>query len=565
MYFTFTESEVLRLSRRRIRVKQSHFANVPTVNFRRSTFDRSNVYKTTFDSGKLIPFYVDEVIPGDTWNLKATCFARLSTPAVPFMDNLYFYTMFFFVPMRLVWENTEKFFGEQEDPDDSTDFLIPQLVISSEDIFNKVCARATLWDYFGLPTRKPSSFDNPMSVSVLYFRAYWKIWNDWIRDENLQDSVKINRSDENKIVKTEDDETVNGFSVFEPGPRGKRFDYFTGALPRPQKGEPVSLPLVGDAPIVSNGSSIKLAVDSPTGTQGYLAGNVISDHPGWIVNFGSYNDGEKHQLFAPSGGATGMKADLTSVTAATVNDLRQAFQIQRFMEMNARGGTRYVEFLKSQFGVVSPDARLQRSEYLGGSSSMVNINPVTQTSSTDSTTPQGNLAAIGVMGSRFHGFTKSFTEHGFIIGLCGVRADLSYQENINRMWLHKSIYDFALPVFAHLGEQPIYNKEIFVSGTSKDDEAFGFQERYGEYRYKPSLITGKLRSSDAQTLDVWHLSQSFTTLPTLSNEFIQDKPPIKRVLAVQDEPEFILDCMFNCKVTRCLPLYGVPGFIDHVF
>lgn len=555
----------------KVRVHQSHFATVPKINTPRSTFDRSHVYKTTFDAGKLIPIFVDEALPGDSWKLNSTVFARLSTPAVPFMDNLYFNLQFYAVPMRLVWEHFVNMCGEQEDPDDSTDYLVPQFQPVQSDFINvsegKVtnegskCGRHSLWDYFGLPTRKPSGTSIP-SVSMLYFRAYWLIWNQWFRDENLQDSVKIDRSDANRLVKTDDDETVNGFSVYYPAPRGKRFDYFTSALRSPQKGTAPVLSFGSSAPVVTTGEQVKFDVnglgDFPfvvAAQQGSPGGGLY----GTNVSRSDYTD--KPIAF---GSVTGLRADLTkSGSVLNINDIRMAFQVQRFLEKNARGGTRYNEFLLVQYGVVSSDARLQRAEFLGGFTKMVHVNPVVQTSATDDITPQGNLAAYAVLSARIAGFRKSFTEHTMIIGVCSVRADLTYQEGINRMWLHKSIYDFALPVFAHLGEQPIYNKEIFVSGADVDDEAFGYQERYAEYRYKPSMITGKFRSSDPQSLDVWHLSQDFKNLPTLSNEFIQDNPPVKRVLAVQDEPDFLLDVAFNCKVTRCLPLYGTPGLVDH--
>lgn len=560
----------------KVRVHQSHFATVPKINTPRSTFDRSHVYKTTFDAGKLIPIFVDEALPGDSWKVNSTVFARLSTPAVPFMDNLYFNLQFYAVPMRLVWEHFINMCGEQEDPDDSTDYLVPQFQPVQSDFINVVggkvtnegskCGRHSLWDYFGLPTRKPTGTTIP-SVSMLYFRAYWLIWNQWFRDENLQDSVKIDRSDANRLVKTDGDETVNGFSVYYPAPRGKRFDYFTSALRSPQKGTAPVLSFGTSAPVELSGSAtLKFPGTLQVGSDDGVTASGIGISGTSFGRVGDYPSAgfTNSAVDVPISGIQGFNANLTkSGSVLNINDIRMAFQVQRFLEKNARGGTRYNEFLLVQYGVVSPDARLQRAEFLGGFTKMVHVNPVVQTSATDDITPQGNLAAYAVLSARIAGFRKSFTEHTMIIGVCSVRADLTYQEGINRMWLHKSIYDFALPVFAHLGEQPIYNKEIFVSGAAVDDEAFGYQERYAEYRYKPSVITGKFRSSDPQSLDVWHLSQDFKNLPTLSNEFIQDNPPVKRVLAVQDEPDFLLDVAFNCKVTRCLPLYGTPGLVDH--
>lgn len=535
---------------RHIRVSQGHFSQVPNVTIGRSKFNRSHVLKTTFDEGKLIPIFVDEVLPGDSFKLKVTTFTRMATPIFPVMDNLYLETFFFFVPMRLIWENFQKFMGEQENPGDSTDYLIPTYTASTGP------AVGSLSDYFGIPTGV-----NNISYNILPHRAYWLIWNEWFRDENLQDSAPLFKGDAGKVW--ESDALVNGFGPRDCAPRGKRYDYFTSSLPWPQKGEGVELPIstpsgsiVSDGPLLfsqgsrSNnipaGSFYDKANTSDTYT--FFTPSPISTE-GTIFRQLSYNGGLK---FVGEGSA-----------AATINSLRQAFQLQRYYEKDARGGTRYIEKIKSHFGVTSPDARLQRPEYLGGHSDRININPVVQTSSTDSTSPQGNLSAFGVSGARYHGFSKSFVEHGYIIGLANVRADLTYQQGLNRMWSRKTVLDFYWPSFAHLGEQAVLNKEIYAQGTSKDDEVFGYQERYGEYRYKPSLITGKFRSTYDQSLDAWHFSQKFENLPTLSNQFIQDHPPISRCLAVPSEPHFLMDAFFNLKCVRPMPLFGTPGLIDH--
>ncbi len=529
---------------KRIRVSQGHFSQVPNVTIGRSKFNRSHVLKTTFDEGKLVPIFCDEVLPGDSFKLKVTTFTRMATPIFPVMDNLYLETFFFFVPMRLIWDNFQKFMGEQENPGDSTDFLIPTYTATT------ALAVGSLSDYFGIPTGVAK-----INFNILPHRAYWLIWNEWFRDENLQNSAPLFKGDAGKVW--ESDTAVNGFGPFDCAPRGKRYDYFTSCLPWPQKGPGVELPLGTIAPVgilQSSPPSIPLTVQkgSSYGVQ-YL---TTQDSGRLLATYSSPSPVGSSVL-------TSVYADLSSASAATINSLRQAFQLQRYYEKDARGGTRYIEKIKSHFGVTSPDARLQRPEYLGGHSDRININPVVQTSSTDSTSPQGNLSAFGVSGARYHGFSKSFVEHGYIIGLANVRADLTYQQGLNRMWSRKTVLDFYWPSFAHLGEQAVLNKEIYAQGTSKDDEVFGYQERYGEYRYKPSMITGKFRSTYAQSLDAWHFSQKFENLPTLSNQFIQDHPPISRCLAVPSEPHFLMDAFFNLKCVRPMPLFGTPGLIDH--
>lgn len=503
------------------------FSQVPQAEIPRSSFNRSHGLKTTFDAGELIPVFVDEVLPGDTFNLNMAGFGRLATPLHPTMDNMFLETFFFFVPNRLVWDNWEKFNGEQKKPGDSTDFLIPQITLDN-------APNQSLWDYFGLPTNVPN-----LSVSALPFRAYNLIYNEWFRDQNLIDS---------RIVPTNDG--PDAAYLYKTQRRGKRHDYFTSALPWPQKGDAVSLPLGVNAPIRTLNGVVgaDVSVNDVNGVTRFLevAGSKVEINTSTL----GVNNG---QLFA----------DLTEATAATINDLREAFQVQKLYERDARGGTRYTEIIQSHFGVTSPDARLQRPEYLGGGSSRINVTPVAQTSSTDSTTPQGNLAAVGTVGINNHGFTKSFTEHGTIIGIACARADLTYQQGLNRMWSRQQRFDYYWPALAHLGEQTILNKEIYYQGTSEDDDVFGYQERFAEYRYKPSSITGKFRSNDPQSLDTWHLSQNFADLPVLGKTFIEENPPIDRIIATPDEPHFIFDAYFQLICARPMPVYSVPGLIDH--
>ncbi|RAS55770.1 capsid protein (F protein) [Phascolarctobacterium faecium DSM 14760] len=536
-------------------VMSHNFSRVPRAEIQRSSFNRSHGHKTTFDAGYLVPFFVDEVLPGDTFNCRATLFARLATPIVPFMDNLFMDTFFFFVPCRLLWENWERFNGAQDNPGDSTDYLIPTLAD------NTTFDVGTLGDYFGIPTGVSLS-----NINSMPFRAYNLIWNEWFRDENLQDSVDVPKDDG-----TDD---VMDYQLLR---RGKRHDYFTSCLPWPQKGPGVELPVGGLADVkfaddydVNAPIPLTFNINQQpypatywdTDQQGHgIVPRLDSSQIGGLGNF----EGASVNIYNPLASlpAGGLVADLSTATAVTINSFRMAFQVQRLYERDARGGTRYTEMLTAHFGVVSPDARLQRPEYLGGSSSPVVINPVQQTSSTDNTTPQGNLAAYGLVGSRVHGFTKSFVEHGYLIGLVNVRADLTYQQGLNRMWSRQTRFDFYWPALAHLGEQAVLNKEIYADGTAADDDVFGYQERFAEYRYFPSKITGKFRSTFAQPLDAWHLSQKFETRPVLNAEFIVDEPPIDRVVAVPSEPHFLFDSYIQLNCVRPMPVYSVPGLIDH--
>lgn len=517
------------------------FSQVPKADIPRSTFNRSHGHKTTFDAGWLIPFFCDEALPGDTFNVNVAALARLATPIFPIMDNMVMETHFFSVPIRLIWDNWQKFNGEQDNPGDSTDFLVPQVTTAAG------YAEGSIYDYMGLPTKVAG-----LSHSAFHNRAINLIWNEWFRDENLQTRLEVPKDD------GPDDEAT--YTLLK---RGKRHDYFTSSLPWPQKGPGVQIPLGSTAPVYRTPLSPffkaiqeNTNADSATGTVTVGAAGKL-EVGGVGISINPQNVG---------GVDTGLYADMEEVTGATINSLRQAFQIQKIYERDARGGTRYTELIKAHFGVTSPDARLQRPEYLGGGRTPINVTPVPQTAPTGeyATTPQGNLSAYGTAAMNSHGFTTSFTEHAVIVGFVSVNADLTYQQGLRRMWSRRTRFDFYWPALSHIGEQAVLQKEIFADGIpANDDKVFGYQERYAEYRYFPSIITGLFRSNASASLDAWHLSQDFANAPVLDSTFIEENPPLDRVIAVPGEPHFLFDSYFSIKCARPMPVYGVPGLIDH--
>nr|QQL13315.1 MAG: major capsid protein [Gokushovirinae sp.] len=537
----------------------TRFALNPTrLDMSRSRFDRSASYKTTFNVGDLIPFYVDEVLPGDTFSIDTSKVVRMQTLLTPIMDNIYLDTYFFFVPNRIVWEHWRQLMGENTQSAwlPTVEYSVPQ--ITAPDGGWQV---GTIADYMGIPTGVPN-----LSVNAMPFRAYALICNEWFRDENLTDPLNIPVSDATVVGSNGATYVTDVAKGGRPFKCAKYHDYFTSCLPAPQKGPDVSIPVGTLEPLPVDVGSIH----SVTPTSLHFDTTASNNHSLGI---------NKDTGYAGAGPATSIvypdrftpdnlwAQPAGMVTAATINQLRIAFQIQKLYERDARGGTRYIEILKSHFGVTSPDARLQRPEYLGGNRIPININQVVQNSGTgESSTPQGNTAAYSLTSDTHSDFTKSFVEHGFVIGVMVARYDHTYQQGLERFWSRRDRFDYYWPVFANIGEQAVLNKEIYAQGTEEDDEVFGYQEAWADYRYRPSRVTGEMRSSYAQSLDVWHLADYYSTRPSLSDAWIRESSDtVNRVLAVSDNlsAQLFCDIYVRCLATRPMPLYSVPGLIDH--
>ena len=456
---------------------------------------------------------------------------RLATPLHPTMDNLRLSSFFFFTPHRLVWDNWPKFMGEQDNPGDSTDYQVPTFNLASGTM-----SEQSIYDYMGLPTKITGG-----SISTLPFRGLNLIWNEWFRDQNLQDSLEVRKGDGGDL-----------YADYALQRRGKRKDYISSSLPFPQKGPASEIPLGTTAPIIA------LSGDPSQGTA-LRVDEQLNTGFAWDFRPGV----SKVEFDTISSGSANIFADLANATGATINDWREAFQIQKLKERDARGGTRLQELIQAHFKVFAGDARLNRPEYLGGGVTPVTMRSVPQTSSTDATTPQGNLSAYGEGHVANHGFTKSFVEHGYIQGFVSVQADLNYQNRIDRHWQRSTKYDFYWPALQALGEQPVYNREVWVDGTAADNDIWGYQERWAELRSQMGFITGRFRTNAVATLDPWHYALDFQTRPALDSVFVEDVPPVKRTIAVQTEPEFLFDAWFDIKAARPLPVYSVPGYIDH--
>ena len=549
------------------RNNERHFNNIPRMKTSRSRFKMKQDIKLTLDAGKLIPFYVAETLPGDTFSIDTKGICRMSTPIYPVMDNCYLDIYYFHVPMRIVWDHAKEFFGENNDTawTQNTEYTIPKINIKTGPQTKDIPQENSILDYMGIPTKIGPN--KSLKINALPIRGYLKIWNEWFREQNIDNPAILKNGDE-EIAYSKYSDNPKANETLEHAVSGslplwvnKFHDRFTSSLPYPQKGEATLIPMSGDANVylyntvqdkVYNGN---IWLESTNEYAPRLNQEHSSLGPDKLVQvFGSKTKNGSDQTQAI------FKADLSSVTGATINNLRQAFAVQQFMEADARGGTRYREIIHNHFGVDIDDKTVQIPEYLGGQRYMINVNQVVQTSATDAKSPQGNAAAISVTPFMENSFTKSFQEHGYVIGVCCIRNDNTYQQGIEKLWSRTEKFDFYWPEFAHLGEQAVLNKEIYAQGTEEDEKAFGYQEAYSEYRMTPNRVCGAFRSSATQTLDAWHYADNYSKLPTLSQEWLAtDKSVIDRTIAVQNQPQFIMDVLVENDAVRPMPIYGTPG------
>lgn len=564
------------------RNKDAGFNQVPRLDITRSRFKRRQDIKLTMNAGQLIPFYVDEVLPGDTFSIDQAAIIRMTTPIFPVMDNCHMDIYYFNVPCRILWKNFKRFMGENDTKPwaQTQEYTIPQIRVTGT-AEKPAPYEGSIMDYMGIPTKVSKNGGTEFTVNALPFRAYAMIWQEWFRDQNV-DNPAIN-SDGDATVDYKDDETKgmdaakpdldyilqNAYTGGRPLPVNKYHDYFTSALPTPQKaGEPVALPLSGNAAI----KAYETETDQEAGWYNTLSTNHVVNN----INLNAPITGGEEDLsytkdlIATTNGASGgsrtvaLRADLRSVTAATINQLRQAFQVQKYYEQLARGGSRYREMVYSLFHTRISDKTVQIPEYLGGTRITINMSQVIQTSGTTTESPQGNTAAVSVTPYSGSMFTKSFEEHGYVIGVCCIRHDHTYQQGLERMWSRKTNLDFYYPVFANLGEQAILKKELYLTGTSTDEQAFGYQEAWAEYRMKPNRISGKFRSNATGTLDSWHYGDNYTETPSLSQAWMKEgDSEIQRTLAVDNEPQFIVDTVIDNTSVRPMPMYSIPGLVDH--